>query len=1161
MESNQPPTSLEQARFVDDACDRFEASWKAGEGPRIEAYLSEAPGAFRACLLEALLAVEFELVCEQRGLPPLRRYQERFSEHADLVAAVYQQTAERKEAGKASPVLAETIVLARSPTDTSHDGTSVSLVAASPEPIGRFQILKVLGEGSFGSVYLAYDPKLDRQVALKVPRPGMLQATEERERFLREARSSAMLRHANICPTYEVDEVDGRHYLVMAYIQGQSLAARLKAQPLIPPDTAVRDVRSLALALAETHRKGVIHRDLKPANIMFDEERQELVIMDFGLARRMTANEIKLTYDGQILGTPAYMSPEQARGDNSVIGPASDIYSLGVILYEILAGRRPFEGSVVEVMLQIGKGVKQPPSAFNSHVARELDAICLKATALRMADRYATMADFADTLTQYLDRNSTTAENATAATPAPVSGAAEFDPYAAWLQIPANRRPPSHYDLLGLGERESDNERIRSAALDRMAAVRRYQLGTHSDAALRIISELSRAFDCLTDTQRKQIYDASLHPPAPPPIAEPQVELLAPVAVKYPVEATPTFPRPRSRPAATRRGLPVWPVAGGAGATVLIVLLAILAGGRDPRSEPQAPPSPPTLAPKHVSTHQESPPIVKNEVPQDQVSPPPAREQTAPNPTPKLPQPAVAAIAPFDASQALAFQEACAKQLGVAAATTNSLGMKLRLIPPGEFEMATGYTAVLTKPFRMGATEVAVEQFEAFVKETGYKTDAERSGIGGIYTKASKEPSTRRPENVWTNPTVAQGPDYPVGMLSWNDAVRFCQWLSEKEKTTYRLPTEAEWEWACRAGSRETFYFGADVQLMVDHAWIATNCEGATHPVAQKKPNAWGLFDLYGNVAEFCSDFYGSYPSGRVYDPKGPDTGIRHSIRSGAFFDPVSRFSSSTRYFGTHDLTYGHFGFRVVREEAVSQPPLPAQAAPAPQTPTAAFQWPHELLRQGRVSAPDLSNAKVLLREEFDNPNSGFEKAAAPNGSREAYSDGKYFITQPSRSFRRAHRRENPTGWGESAYEVVARVTGDRSDFWELQINRFQQKLGVSLRIRNNGFIEVWPGATDVFPDGLHGPVMKSQFHAAIKQGGQPNTLLAILRRGWMEIYVNGKAVCDPLAINPDFDPNRIQFCLSTSDAGEAEFERLMIYSAAGLPTPQQRLRADGTLK
>lgn len=265
-----------------------------------------------------------------------------------------------------------------------------------------------------GAVYLAHDAHLDRWVALKVPRPGL----DNDGRFLREARAAAMVRHPGLCPVYDVGHIDGVLYLSMAYIEGQPLSAFLQLEQAPSPREALEIAGQIALAMHEAHQRGIIHRDLKPANVMIDLRRQP-IIMDFGLARRgPETGDIRLTQSGVIMGTPAYMSPEQVNGAIEAMGPACDIYSLGVMLYELLAGRLPFLGSAGEVMAQIATATPPPPSQFQASLDPQLDAICLRALAKNPAERFASMQDFATALQGCLRRNASDCKPAPT-TPAP----------------------------------------------------------------------------------------------------------------------------------------------------------------------------------------------------------------------------------------------------------------------------------------------------------------------------------------------------------------------------------------------------------------------------------------------------------------------------------------------------------------------------------------------------------------------------------------------------------------------------------------------------------------------------------------------------------------------------------------------------------------------
>ncbi len=271
---------------------------------------------------------------------------------------------------------------------------------------------------------------------------------------------------------------------------------------------------------------------------------------------------------------------------------------------------------------------------------------------------------------------------------------------------------------------------------------------------------------------------------------------------------------------------------------------------------------------------------------------------------------------------------------------TNGLGMKLALIPPGEFMMGSDdatdldaeddeyvdkaagrkekHRVRITRPFYMGVTEVTRGQFRAFVDNTGYKTEPERDGTGesgGNEQKDSVEPD---PKLTWLNPDswLEQTDEHPVVYVSWNDAVAFCEWLSRKEGKTYRLPTEAEWEYACRIGGHTRYGFDNEL-LLSEFAWYAANSGGRTHPVGEKRAKAPGLQDTNGNVFEWCADWYGQeyYKQSPPDDPPGPGKGWERVARGGGWRDPwQSQRTARTARRGRQPPDYRdcNVGFRLV---------------------------------------------------------------------------------------------------------------------------------------------------------------------------------------------------------------------------------------------------------
>lgn len=287
--------------------------------------------------------------------------------------------------------------------DTTQDSSAVLQYRGPvqlPAPFGRYELQKLIATGGMGSVFLAHDKELDRAVALKIPLFSEKDGVDVLERFKREARSAATIHHANVCPLYDIGEFNGVPYLTMAFIDGRPLQQFVADNPLTHRQIASL-IRKLALALQEAHSLGVIHRDLKPGNIMMDK-RAEPLIMDFGLARRTQKKEIRLTQEGTMLGTPVYMPPEQVSGKVDAMGAACDIYSLGVILYELLAGRVPFQRRSSELLAQILLDEPTPPSAYVTDLDPQLEAICLKAMAKQPSARFASMTEFALELQDYI---------------------------------------------------------------------------------------------------------------------------------------------------------------------------------------------------------------------------------------------------------------------------------------------------------------------------------------------------------------------------------------------------------------------------------------------------------------------------------------------------------------------------------------------------------------------------------------------------------------------------------------------------------------------------------------------------------------------------------------------------------------------------------------
>lgn len=387
---------------VNEVCDHFEAAWKGGERPRIEDFLGATPAPERTHLLRELLILEWHYA-QSRGIPlSCEDYEQRFPQHRELIREAVAMTVSMRpcrpsnsDASRAADLIQETLT----------DATAPRTASSVHRRIGRFQLESALGQGGFGRVYRAYDPVLDREVAIKVPKFSTADQ-QQVDRFLQEAKAVARLRHPNIVMVFEIGQSGDEVYITSEFVDGMPLSTRLKENP---PSfrQAAQWVRDLALALAYAHEEGIIHRDVKPANIMIDRHGRAQ-IMDFGLAKRLSVENARSSEEsiseGNIVGTPAYMAPEQARGETRAVGPHSDQHSLGVVLYELLTGKRPYEGKPEAVLKQAAnpKSVFLAPRQHNRKIPLDLQTICLKAMAKDAARRYAGASDLAVDLQLWL---------------------------------------------------------------------------------------------------------------------------------------------------------------------------------------------------------------------------------------------------------------------------------------------------------------------------------------------------------------------------------------------------------------------------------------------------------------------------------------------------------------------------------------------------------------------------------------------------------------------------------------------------------------------------------------------------------------------------------------------------------------------------------------
>jgi formylglycine-generating enzyme required for sulfatase activity/serine/threonine protein kinase len=769
-----------------------------------------------------------------------------------------------------------------------------------PEMLGQYELLDKLGSGGMGTVYRAVHRKLNRTVALKVLPGDRFQTSEAVARFEREMVAVGMLEHPHIVTAHDAGEVDGRHFLVMEYVEGIDVGQLVARSGPLPIAEACEIVRQTALGLQHIHEFGLVHRDIKPANLMLAQARSRkgpptVKILDLGLAlieMSTLDNPRELTSTGQVMGTIDYMAPEQGLDTHSV-DIRADLYSLGATLYKLLTGRAPLESpqhqSVMKRLLALEREL--PPSLIplRPDCPPALNDLVLRLLSKSPDDRPHVPQIVADELAPFAQG----ADLHSLQKGTPLAPSRSIDSRAEAATVTNTRHAPTQITI-PLATTSADPENPgRPRRWRRLLLI----------AALPLLVVLGAVISIATDQGR--------------------VTIEAPDDLIGSVSAT-----------ILRNGVPTgenWNIKAGMNEHRIRTGTIEVRLSANPDDELELEPLGDLVVRRQgvvayrLNKRSTTPDVVKSQ-PLATDSPPPAM-----------------AVAPFTPEQAKAHQAAWAKHLGVPVEYTNSIGMKFALIPPSEFLMgstpaeverslnaaslletaediegsrrliqsgATQRQVKLTQPIYLGVYEVTQAQYERLM---GRNPSHFSPGGAGKDAVAGLETAT-----------------HPVEKVSWNDAAEFCAKLSQTEQlkpfyfrshdtvtalagTGYRLPTEAEWEFSCRGGVSEN-----TEDTLRSLGWFGVNSGLRTHAVGELQANPFGLYDMHGNAYEWVQDDWES--GGYRYKQNDPPLlnpivsstaegmGV---IRGGHLWGPTPFGTASHRHICRRSDSSPSMGFRV----------------------------------------------------------------------------------------------------------------------------------------------------------------------------------------------------------------------------------------------------------
>ncbi|TVS17822.1 MAG: hypothetical protein EA424_12035 [Planctomycetaceae bacterium] len=726
---------------------------------------------------------------------------------------------------------------------------------------GNYVILDRIGHGGMSVVFKARHRQMERIVALKMISPQIAASPQALARFQREVCLAAKLHHPNIVTAYDANQAGGTQFLVMQYVGGVDLATLVRRHGPLSIDQALACLMQVACGLQYAHQLGIVHRDIKPSNLLLDQQ-GTVKILDMGLARMdsQADDQDPLTETGQILGTVDYMAPEQTV-DTGRADPRSDLYSLGATFWYLVTGQSMFAGRTVTGKLLAHQW--QPSARLSEvcpDVSQSVEDVFARLVAKNAEDRYPSAAELIEDLKRCISK------------------------------------PEALQPLVAAMEPHGDHDDVS------------FWLGERPAGCTRSGSPPAPPMDSPIETKAFPEVRVDLQPTPARSFPESDTEL-------RPNEELVQLPiSDRRDSSATRWRHPKLLATAAAGAILLLLLSTWLIvrdhegrevarfrvpDGGSVITQTSAGVPTPILPEKLVPSKDPSTPATDFDWNLPPGSPPPA-------------------IAPLDEQRAAQIQQAWADYLGVPVTFTNAIGMEFMLIPPGEFEMGSTEAQVA----QMMEQARAADQTDWYIDLLASETPRHRVRITRPFYLGRFEVTQAQYERMMgVNPSQFQGdPNLPVESVSWFDARAFLRKLDELPQDQgpygrYHLPTEAQWEYACRAGSTTDYSFGDSADILGEYAWYSGNWGGSTHPVGMKLPNAWGLHDMHGSVREwcqdlFCQDYYATSPG---IDPTGPASGTQRVYRGGSWDGgPQGRRSAFRNRFPAHDPHGALLGFRVV---------------------------------------------------------------------------------------------------------------------------------------------------------------------------------------------------------------------------------------------------------